>query len=114
MNDCLFCKIISGDIDSDKVYEDQYVYAFNDINPQAPVHILIIPKKHIESIHKVSDSDKPYIDAAISAIQKIASDNGLDNDGYRVVTNHGKRAGQSVFHLHFHLMGGRDMQWPPG
>ncbi|MDY6787713.1 MAG: histidine triad nucleotide-binding protein [candidate division WOR-3 bacterium] len=114
MNDCLFCKIISGDIDSDKVYEDQYVYAFNDINPQAPVHILIIPKKHIESIHDVSGSDKPYIDAVISAIQKIASDNGLDRDGYRIVTNHGKRAGQSVFHLHFHLLGGRDLQWPPG
>ena len=114
MNDCLFCKIISGEIDSDKVYEDQYVYAFRDINPQAPVHILIIPKKHIESIHEVSDSDKPYMDAVISAIQQIASDNGLDSDGYRIVTNHGTRAGQSVFHLHFHLLGGRDLQWPPG
>lgn len=114
MNDCLFCKIISGDIESDKVYEDRYVYAFCDINPQAPVHILIIPKKHIESVNEISGSDKPYMDAVISAIQKIAADKGLDSDGYRVVTNHGKRAGQSVFHLHFHLLGGRDMQWPPG
>lgn len=114
MEDCLFCKIISGDIPSNKVYEDELVYAFTDIDPQAPVHILIIPKKHIESILKVQDGDFQYVDAMAKAAQKIAAEKGIAQDGFRIVFNTGENGGQTVHHLHLHLLGGRYMEWPPG
>ncbi|WP_066688788.1 histidine triad nucleotide-binding protein [Christensenella intestinihominis] len=114
MEDCLFCKIISGDIPSNKVYEDELVYAFTDIDPQAPVHILIIPKKHIESILKVQDGDFQYVDAMVKAAQKIAAEKGIAQDGFRIVFNTGENGGQTVHHLHLHLLGGRYMEWPPG
>lgn len=114
MEDCLFCKIITGEIPSNKVYEDELVYAFTDIDPQAPVHILIIPKKHIKSILEVEEGDFEYIDAMVKAAQKIAADKGIASDGFRVVFNVGENGGQTVPHLHLHLLGGRYLEWPPG
>lgn len=114
MDKCLFCSIIKREIPADIVYEDEYVLAFNDIAPQAPVHVLIIPKEHITSIQHINEENIALIGHIVHAAQHIATDKGLDSDGYRIVSNHGSRAGQSVFHLHFHLLGGRDMQWPPG
>lgn len=114
MDKCLFCSIVNGDIPADIVYEDEYVIAFKDISPQAPVHVLIIPRKHIVSIQHMKPDNSEIMEHILLAAQYIAKENGLDEDGYRIVTNHGSRAGQSVFHLHFHMLGGRDMQWPPG
>ena len=104
--DCLFCKIIAGEIPSTKVYEDDKVYAFNDINPAAPVHILIIPKVHIASAAEVTAENADIIGHIFEVAAKLAKEKGLDN-GYRIVTNCGDDAGQSVHHLHFHLIGGR-------
>ena len=106
MEDCLFCKIIKGEIPSTKVYEDEYVYAFNDINPAAPTHILIIPKKHINSLSNLTLEDKEYIWSIHEAMNKIAEKQGFIKDGYRVVVNCGKDAGQEVMHLHYHLLAG--------
>jgi len=103
--DCLFCKIIAGDIPSSKVYEDENIYAFNDINPQAPIHILIVPKKHIESANAINKCNSKYIARIFEAIPKIAADVGLLN-GYRIITNIGEDGCQSVKHIHFHLLGG--------
>lgn len=114
MAKCLFCSIVNGEMKADIVYEDAHVMAFNDISPQAPVHVLIIPREHIESFQHIEIGKNNVMDYVVKAAQHIAAQKGLDKDGYRIVTNHGKRAGQSVFHLHFHLLGGRDMQWPPG
>lgn len=108
MNDCLFCKIINGDIPSSKVYEDDLVYAFNDINPMAPVHILVIPKTHISAVSEITPENSAIIAHIFEVIPKIAKEKGLD-DGYRVVSNCGKAAGQSVFHLHFHILGGKQL-----
>ena len=102
---CLFCKIINGEIPSAKVYEDEYVYAFRDINPQAPVHILVVPKAHIGSAAEVNAENSVYVAKCYEAIAKIAAAEGLDN-GYRVINNCGEDGGQSVMHLHFHLIGG--------
>ena len=104
--DCLFCKIIAGEIPSKKVYEDEYVYAFHDISPQTPTHILVIPKAHIASADEVSGENSVYVAKVFEAIPKIAADAGLVG-GYRVITNCGADACQSVKHLHFHVMGGR-------
>lgn len=112
--DCLFCKIAAGEIPSDKVYEDEYVYAFNDIEPAAPVHVLVIPKKHLQSVSHIEDADAEIIGNIFLAIKKIAAKLGIDKDGYRVVTNMGENAGQTVPHLHFHVLGKRSLQWPPG
>lgn len=106
MNDCLFCKIISGEIPSKKVYEDENVYAFHDINPNAPVHVLVIPKKHIASVAEVNESNIGDVSKVMLAIPKIASMLGLAENGYRVISNCGKDAGQTVPHLHFHILGG--------
>ena len=106
--DCLFCKIIAGEIPSKKVYEDEYVYAFHDINPQTPTHILVIPKKHLASADEVNASNSVYVAKVFEAIPKIAAEAGLVG-GYRVITNCGADACQSVKHLHFHLMGGRQL-----
>ena len=106
MEDCLFCKIIKGEIPSTKVYEDEFVYAFKDINPAAPIHILVIPKKHITSLAEINDDDKEFIWKIHEAINKIARDQGFIKDGYRVIVNCGKNAGQEVMHLHYHLLAG--------
>lgn len=113
MSDCLFCKIINGDIPSSKVYEDDTVYAFNDIDPQAPVHILIIPKEHIKSAAEINADNSNIVAHIFEAAAKIAEEKGL-SDGFRIVTNCGDSAGQSVKHLHFHMLSGRDFTWPPG
>ena len=102
---CLFCKIIAGEIPSDKVYEDEYVYAFRDIAPQAPVHVLVIPKKHICCAKAITDVNSVYVAKCFEAIAKIAKAEGLDN-GFRVVNNCGEDGGQTVMHLHFHILGG--------
>lgn len=111
--DCLFCKIIAGEIPSSKVYEDDMVYAFNDIDPQAPVHILIIPKEHIVSVNEVNESNSAVVAHIFEVAAKLAKEKGLE-DGYRIVTNIGDDAGQTVKHLHFHMMGGRSFGWPAG
>lgn len=112
--DCLFCKIIKGEIPSDKVYEDEFVYAFRDINPAAPVHVLIVPKQHIASSLEVDAENSAAIAKVFEAAAKIARQLGLEQDGYRIVNNCGEKAGQTVFHIHFHLLAGRDFEWPPG
>jgi len=111
--DCLFCKIIAGDIPSTKIYEDEYVYAFNDIAPQAPFHAIIIPKEHITCASDITSENSHYISKIFEAIAKIAKENELDS-GYRVVNNCGEDGGQTVLHLHFHLLGRRKLSWPPG
>ena len=103
--DCIFCKIISGDIPSSKVYEDDYMYAFRDINPEAPCHVLVIPKKHISSMDEVTSENSVYVAKIFEKIPEISKLSGVTN-GYRVISNCGPDAGQSVFHLHFHIIGG--------
>ena len=112
MSDCLFCKIIAGEIPSTKVYEDEYCYAFNDIDPQAPTHFLVIPKQHIKSVAAVTPENSMIVAKCFEAIAKIAAERGMES--FRVVSNIGEQAQQSVFHLHFHVLSGRDMTWPPG
>ena len=112
MSDCLFCKIAAGEIPSNKVYEDDQCYAFYDIAPQAPTHFLVIPKAHIGSVAEVSGENSAVVAHIFEVIAKVTAELGLDS--YRVVSNIGEQAGQSVFHLHFHVLGGRDMTWPPG
>ena len=111
--DCLFCKIINGEIPSNKVYEDDTVFAFRDIAPQAPTHILIIPKQHIKSAAEIDESNSAVISHIFEVAAIIAKQEGLD-DGFRIVNNCGDIAGQTVKHLHFHLMGGREFTWPAG
>ena len=111
--DCLFCRIVADEIPSDRVYEDEDVIGFRDINPQAPTHVLLIPRRHIADVHGLTEADAPILDALFSAVRRVAEAEGLDR-GYRVVSNVGAEAGQSVFHLHLHLLGGRPMAWPPG
>ena len=110
--DCLFCKIAAGEIPSKKVYEDDLCYAFYDIDPQAPTHFLVIPKAHIASVSEVTPENQAVVGHIFSVIAQITKDLGLES--YRVVSNIGEQAGQSVFHLHFHVPPGRDMTWPPG
>ena len=112
MNDCLFCKIIAGEIPSSKLYEDDLCYAFNDIAPQAPTHFLVITKTHIASITEIDDSNSAVAGQMLSVIAQLAKELGMES--YRVVSNIGEQAGQSVRHLHFHVLSGRDMTWPPG
>lgn len=110
--DCLFCKIINGEIPSSKVYEDDIVLAFNDIEPQAPVHILIISKEHIKSAAEINENNSSLIAHVFEVAAKIAKDMNLD--GFRIVNNCGDSAGQTVKHIHFHLMSGREFTWPAG
>lgn len=105
MDNCLFCKIIAGDIPSTKVYEDDYVYAFRDIAPQAPVHILVVPKEHICCADAINETNSNYVAKCFEAVAKIAKAEGLEN-GYRVINNCGENGGQTVMHLHFHILGG--------
>ena len=114
MEDCLFCKIASGEIPSKKVYEDERFVAFRDINPQAPTHILIIPRAHIERLTDLSSSDAELIGQMTLLANKIAQDEGIVEGGFRTVFNCGEGAGQTVWHIHMHLLGGRAMHWPPG
>ena len=109
MEDCIFCKIIKGEIPSDKVYEDDEILAFKDINPIAPIHVLIIPKKHIDSINEINNEDELLIGKIFIVIKKLAKEFNLDN-GYRIVNNCGEDGGQAVKHLHFHLLGGRKLK----
>lgn len=112
MSDCLFCKIIAGEIPSSKVYEDDVCLAFHDIDPQAPTHFLIIPKAHIASVSEITEENNAVAAHIFAVISKLAQELGLES--YRVVSNVGEQAGQSVHHLHFHVLSGRDMTWPPG
>ena len=112
MSDCLFCKISAGEIPSNKVYEDALCYAFYDIDPQAPTHFLVIPKAHIGSVAEVTGDNSAVVAHIFEVIAKVTKELGLDS--YRVVSNIGEQAGQSVHHLHFHVLSGRDMTWPPG
>lgn len=112
--DCLFCKIAAGEIPSKKAYEDELVYAFHDIDPQAPVHILIIPKNHIASADEITAENSSVVAHIFEVAAKLAKENGISADGYRIVTNIGEAGGQTVKHLHFHLMGGRNFTWPAG
>jgi histidine triad (HIT) family protein len=114
MNSCIFCKIVAGQIGANIVLQDESVMAFRDVNPQAPVHILIIPKKHIEHVAALSADDASLLAALQRAIQQVAKSEKILESGFRVVTNTGKDGGQSVSHLHYHVMGGRSMSWPPG
>jgi len=114
MNDCLFCKIVARTIPAVLVYDDDLVVAFDDINPQAPTHTLIIPRKHFTSIAELQESDVTLLGRLLLAGNKIARQKGIANAGYRFVVNTGAHGGQSVFHLHLHVLGGRHMGWPPG
>jgi histidine triad (HIT) family protein len=114
MNNCIFCKIINKEIKSEIVYEDDIVVVFKDINPQAPVHLLIVPKKHIQSGNEIDVADKEIIGHIFIVAKEIAKKFNVDKDGYRVVVNTGKNAGQAVLHIHFHFLAGRMFSWPPG
>ena len=114
MSDCLFCKINKGGIPTEKVYDSDEVFAIKDINPQAPIHLLIIPKKHFSTVLEIQEEDHELIGSIYSIANRLAKKNGLDQTGFRVVVNCGAEAGQSVFHIHYHLLGGRPFKWPPG
>ncbi len=114
MPDCIFCKIADGEIQSTIVYSDDDLVAFEDVNPQAPVHILVIPRRHISTLNDLSVGDSDTIAKMIIAAAEIAKDRGISDSGYRLVFNCNRGAGQSVFHIHMHLLGGRSMNWPPG
>ena len=112
--DCLFCKIVDGDLRADIVYENDSLIAFRDIDPKAPTHILLIPRRHIATMNDLQGGDKDLAGELFVTATKLAAEEGLADDGYRVVMNCNEAAGQSVFHIHLHLMGGRKMSWPPG
>ncbi len=114
MTDCLFCKMVSGEIQPDVVYEDEDVLAFRDVNPQAPTHVLVIPKTHIATTNDLDADNVQLVSKCYLAAQQIAADAGIAERGYRMVMNCNPEAGQSVYHIHLHLLGGRPMSWPPG
>ncbi|MBI3242382.1 MAG: histidine triad nucleotide-binding protein [Chloroflexi bacterium] len=114
MPDCVFCKIVSGELPSRIVHQGELVTAFRDLNPQAPVHVLIVPNQHIGGVNDLTAEHTPILAALFAAAKKIASDEGLAQNGYRLVLNQGSHGGQTVVHLHLHLLGGRRMIWPPG
>jgi histidine triad (HIT) family protein len=114
MTDCLFCKIVAGEIPANIVYQDEYCLAFRDINPQAPTHVLIIPRQHIATINDVDPENTQLVGHLVLAAKKIARAEKLSDDGYRLILNCNADAGQTVFHIHVHLLGGRVFGWPPG
>lgn len=114
MSDCLFCKIINGDIPSDKVFENNDVLGFNDIGPQAPHHVLFIPKKHISTVNDLEEGDAALVGKLYLAAKQHAANLGVAEEGYRLVMNTNAGAGQSVFHIHLHMLAGRPLSWPPG
>ena len=113
MTDCLFCRIVQGDISAKKVYEDEHIVAFEDINPQAPTHVLVIPRKHVRGLKEAQKEDAELIGRLHLVAAEIGRQRGIE-DGYRTVLNVGPKSGQSVFHMHVHLIGGRHLDWPPG
>lgn len=113
-DDCLFCKILAGDISADIIYESDTAIAFRDINPQAPTHVLIIPRKHISTINDIETEDEAIVGSLYTAAKQIAQKGGFSDVGYRVVMNCNEAAGQTVFHIHLHLLGERAFAWPPG
>ena len=114
MSDCLFCKIVAGEIPATIAFSDEKVVAFEDINPQAPVHVLIVPRKHIPTVFDLTEEDKELVGHMHIVANRVAADKSLDEDGFRLVTNCMESAGQEVLHLHMHLLGGRRFRWPPG
>ena len=114
MSDCLFCGIVEGRVPGNVVYRDESIVAFRDIRPQAPVHILIVPRKHVATTLELEANDQAVVGQIFLVISKLAREQGLAESGFRVVANSGADAGQTVFHLHFHLLGGRRFSWPPG
>ena len=112
--DCLFCKIAGGDIPADVVFESESVIAFRDVNPQAPTHVLVIPRKHVATINDLEPGDEPLVGDLYMAAKQVAADEGISESGFRTVMNCNKGAGQSVFHIHLHVLGGRSLSWPPG
>ena len=114
MDDCLFCRIAAGKIPSNKAYEDDQVLAFYDIAPQAPVHVLVVPKKHISGVNDLTDADAALLGHVFFVIQRLVRELKIDENGYRVVTNVGEDGGQSVKHMHFHVLAKRSLAWPPG
>ena len=114
MTDCLFCKIVAGEIPAEIIYEDDRVLAFRDISPQAPTHALVIPRKHIATLNDLQPDDAELVGQMLLAAKAIAAKDGIADDGYRTVFNCNAGAGQTVFHIHLHVLGGRPMNWPPG
>lgn len=114
MENCIFCKIVSGDIQSKKIYEDRHTIAFHDISPQAPTHILVITREHYTGIHEIPDDRMEIIAHLFAAVSQVVSQEGLIENGYRIVVNFGKQSGQEVPHIHVHILAGRPMKWPPG
>ncbi len=114
MSDCLFCKIIAHEIPASIVYEDDHVVAFNDINPQAPTHVLVVPKRHIPTLNELTPEDDAIVGEVVRRAAAIAKAGGISAGGFRVVFNTNRDAGQTVFHIHLHLIGGRSLAWPPG
>lgn len=113
-DDCLFCKILEGEIPAEVIYESETALAFRDINPKAPLHVLVIPRKHIATINDIEKDDEAIIGSLYTAAREIAAKEGMADEGYRAVMNCNESAGQSVFHIHLHLLGGRQLAWPPG
>ncbi len=114
MSTCIFCRIVEGSIPAKVVYQDEHTLAFDDITPQAPVHTLVIPKRHVVAVQGLGEEDQALLGRLLLTCRKVAIDKGLAEPGYRIVTNTGRDGGQSVFHLHFHVLGGRPLGWPPG
>ncbi|MCW8831583.1 MAG: histidine triad nucleotide-binding protein [Gammaproteobacteria bacterium] len=114
MSDCLFCKILDGEIPCDRVYENEHVIAFRDVNPQAPTHVLVIPHQHISTVNDLTEENKNIVGEMMLAAQAVAKQEGIEETGYRLIMNCNEGAGQTVFHIHLHILGGRIMRWPPG
>ncbi len=114
MTDCLFCRIATGAINADRVYEDEHVLAFRDIDPRAPTHVLVIPKEHISTLNDLDEASSPLVGRMFLAAKAVADRDGISERGYRTVMNCNREAGQAVFHIHLHVLGGRPMRWPPG
>lgn len=114
MSTCIFCRIVEGSIPAKVVYQDEETLAFDDITPQAPVHTLVIPKRHVAAVQDLGEADQALLGKLLLTCRKVAMDKGLAESGYRLVANTGRDGGQSVFHLHFHVLGGRHLGWPPG
>ena len=114
MEDCLFCKIAAGEMDTNFIYQDEEVVVFKDVNPKAPVHLLIVPKKHIADLNSLEAEDNQLVGHIYQIAKKMADEYDIAESGYRIVSNCGDDGGQTVYHIHFHLLGGRQMQWPPG
>ena len=112
--DCLFCRIVAGEVPADIIYQDERSLAFRDINPQAPVHVLVVPRDHLESLDEATRNEEALLGHLLRVAARVANEQGLSESGYRTVINTGAGAGQSVFHLHLHVVGGRALTWPPG